>query len=1103
MNESYMDLGFEATAYLQRAQTAHDPEAADRAVRLFQQALAVLPAEHCDDWLIRGDLASALHVRSMCGTNPDDSVAAIATLKEALALAPDAHPHLTKLRSHLFRMLEDRYHLTGDPLDRDELIDAAQVMIATSADVPVVALSNISRLYLFRYSDRGADADLATAVDLARRAHESMTPGHPQAALVTSNVAEVLLVRFQRFESPADARIAIELLSGVLPGSVGQVRGRLLRIIGAVHLARFERTGQRSGDLEAAIVHYRAAVEMTDDSANGLAESQAGLGSALQERSRQSGDSHGLADLNEAIELSKRALELSDGHQKYLQFAHNLGFQLRIRFLTTHNTHDIEAAIEIFTRLLEEFPPGHPARPSCLDHLNQAKMSRRRYLDDAPGLNSIEKSRELYEALLQAMDTLPDGDPDVEEDKQRYRDALAQLDLMDDSGSEVDLTREAADATPPGRPQRGLLLMRYADALRSRSERTGHVADLEEAITVGQEAFTCAPVGNRHFARIRLGLADSFEQRFDSGANPEDLDTAIAYAAAAADGSTGEDRAVSLYRLSSLYYRRAQPDDHGWVLAALREAASTATARPGLRLTAASDWAQIAAERPGTAQEALEGYSLAVTELLPRVAWRGLGRTVQELELSQHHGLASRAAAQAIKLKENDLALELLEAGRNVLWSHKLDARGGAARLRDQHPGPAAQLENAGDQLNQPNLAEEDRVAAAIEWDQLIDQIRALDGFAEFMRPPSASALRSAAAQGPVVVVNVADDRCDALIVNPDSIDAVELKTTHVEVARYADTYLSTLRSFEDMPEGMLSESDYVELDQTMARTLQWMWDAVTEPVLARLGYGGPLPGGWPRLWWCPTGPFTILPLHAAGDHLSGCGRTVLDRVISSYTPTLRALIEARRVGTPPIAVQRMLIVATPQADPPLKVEPELRLLTAIFNDRCTVLAAPLAGDVPSRASVGQELVHHAWVHFACHGSQSPTLTEPTKGCLHLHGEDTVTVGDLVARRLPYAEFTFLSACQTATGGVGLADESIHLAAALQYAGTRHVIGTLWSIHDSAAPIAAEQFYPRLFSHGQFDPADAAEALHHVIRELRRNHEFDPSRWAPFIHLGP
>nr|WP_257003705.1 CHAT domain-containing protein [Streptomyces sp. SA15] len=57
----------------------------------------------------------------------------------------------------------------------------------------------------------------------------------------------------------------------------------------------------------------------------------------------------------------------------------------------------------------------------------------------------------------------------------------------------------------------------------------------------------------------------------------------------------------------------------------------------------------------------------------------------------------------------------------------------------------------------------------------------------------------------------------------------------------------------------------------------------------------GPLPDApsGPRLWWSPTGPLTLLPLHMAGRH-DGSRDNVLDRVVSSYATTVKALRHAR-----------------------------------------------------------------------------------------------------------------------------------------------------------------------------------------------------------------
>ena len=49
-----------------------------------------------------------------------------------------------------------------------------------------------------------------------------------------------------------------------------------------------------------------------------------------------------------------------------------------------------------------------------------------------------------------------------------------------------------------------------------------------------------------------------------------------------------------------------------------------------------------------------------------------------------------------------------------------------------------------------------------------------------------------------------------------------------------------------------------------------------------------------PRIWWCATGPLAFLLIHAAGIYNKGkTGLNISDYVVSSYTPTLTALINA------------------------------------------------------------------------------------------------------------------------------------------------------------------------------------------------------------------
>ncbi|MFC6082637.1 CHAT domain-containing protein [Sphaerisporangium aureirubrum] len=401
------------------------------------------------------------------------------------------------------------------------------------------------------------------------------------------------------------------------------------------------------------------------------------------------------------------------------------------------------------------------------------------------------------------------------------------------------------------------------------------------------------------------------------------------------------------------------------------------------------------------------------------------------------------------------------------------------------------------------------RIALAREWDELLEQVRALKGFEDFLLPPPIETLLPAAAEGPVVMVNVSAWRCDALIVTTEGVRAVPLPG--LSLASAQERLGEYLR--------VVTGDGLEEREAVLTSTLGWLWDAVAEPVLDALGYRAEPAGTWPRVWWCPTGPLTLLPLHAAGHHgPAGGGRTVMDRVVSSYTPTLRALLEARGerrgVRGPGDARRagdeagegngdggggRMLIVAVPDAPgaPHLEnVVTEQEVLTRLFpGDRHTLLA----GDDAVRDRVRAELPRHRWVHFSGHGGQD--LTDPSQGGLLLR-DGKLTVTDIGAAGYQ-GEFAFLSACKTATGGTALPDEAITITAALHYTGYRQVIGTLWSVHDRLAVVVADSVYQRLTTTGRFLPGDAARALHRAVRPLRTGFAARPSLWVPFTHTGP
>jgi CHAT domain-containing protein len=232
--------------------------------------------------------------------------------------------------------------------------------------------------------------------------------------------------------------------------------------------------------------------------------------------------------------------------------------------------------------------------------------------------------------------------------------------------------------------------------------------------------------------------------------------------------------------------------------------------------------------------------------------------------------------------------------------------------------------------------------------------------------------------------------------------------------------------------------------------------------------------------------------MHAAQ---SMAGESALDRVVSSYTPTVEALSRVRArtpVGGDRAAACVVAMTATPggygalpaaarEADIAAGTLPGTRITTDGDATRERVLA--LLADAT-----------HA--HFAGHAIAD--ADDPAMGRLltHDHEHHPLTVADVSGLHLE-AELAYLSACATTWTPPRLADEALHITGAFQLAGFRHVIGTLWETDDAASLKIAAAFYRA----GQ--PGEAApHALHAAVRALRDQYRATPTLWAPYVHTG-
>jgi CHAT domain-containing protein len=250
----------------------------------------------------------------------------------------------------------------------------------------------------------------------------------------------------------------------------------------------------------------------------------------------------------------------------------------------------------------------------------------------------------------------------------------------------------------------------------------------------------------------------------------------------------------------------------------------------------------------------------------------------------------------------------------------------------------------------------------------------------------------------------------------------------------------------------------------------------------------------------------SYLPVHAAG--LPGQGMaTVLDRVVSSYTPTVYALAESRKRQRAPAATDSMLVVAMPTTPGASDLEGagrEAELLTTRFPAAQALGSWSRADGPATNESVIGALAVHAFAHFACHADCDLDL--PSRSLLRLsdHQTDPLTIADIAGLSLSHVQLAYLSACETAMTAARLTDEALHLVTAFSLAGYPHVIGTLWKVDDSAAFSIARRVYERLAPAGGSQPQAAltAHALHAAVHYMRDRFTEMPTLWAAHIHSG-
>ncbi|MGW3953471.1 CHAT domain-containing protein [Streptomyces sp. NPDC004752] len=680
----------------------------------------------------------------------------------------------------------------------------------------------------------------------------------------------------------------------------------------------------------------------------------------------------------------------------------------------------------------------------------------------------------------------------------------------------VELLQKAVTQLPPGHSFLPGLLNQLGGAMHAHSRLSGPGDAARSELTVAVHMMRAAlratdptvPDYPTFASNLSMALAGLSEETGDPSLLDEAIDTAEKGSRASAAGPTARE-AETITSVVGLLRSRRDRDDPA---AAIQALSTSFDGSHRLDAVLAGQLGAGLAARVGDWETAAR-LILRAVEILPHAASEALSVEDREKGLStMATSLARDACALVLRTGGSaDQALQALETGRATLVGQALTRRSDAdldpvralaPRLAERMRELRADLAQVEDAPYGPAADRRHRLTNAIH--EVTLQIRAVPGLEDYLRAPGTDVLRRRAGAVPVVTLNVSDYRCDALVLRADEetgvvpLSDLVLHDVTENVRRFATATAELTRWPAPGPAAAKKHQ------QVVREVLAWLWEAVAEPVLSALGItSAPQDGGLPsRLRWSATGPLTMLPLHAAGLP-EVPGACVADRVVSSYTPTLRLLDDACSPAAGTSRRAGHLVVPVPHSSlmPHRPLEGAGREAAHVVS---TVPGAlPLPAEAVSALAVRAGLRGARGVHFACHGQSD--AQHPSRSQLVLRDE-TLTVADLMTERLDGLELAVLSACSTADAGEQLPDEVLHLTSAFRVAGARHVVGTLWETGDRSAAEFTKAFYTSLGTlpyDGTRETADdrVAAAVHRAVRQVRAQQP-SPRAWAPFVHVG-
>ncbi|KAJ7242472.1 hypothetical protein C8J57DRAFT_1244009 [Mycena rebaudengoi] len=854
------------------------------------------------------------------------------------------------------------------------------------------SLTNLSNAIQARFNERGGAADIDETIDLVREAVSLVSWEDPRRCMFLNNLAKAIHTWFDKRASPGDLDEASQLYreAFVLPPFPNPDSGMYLNNLAVAVAERFGQQG-RAEDLDEGIQLHRQTVALWPSPHPAHPKCLVKLYKRVE-------------DVNEAIQLHREVLVLSPSPQPARSAAlTNLAITIWARAWDKEEgdreTGNIDKVIQLHHEALMLRPLGVLDKfVTSLDreapHVDIAAVSRtlgqdvyteaalRRWCssNEAPA-NSPSPTKTgiirgvgavRFTGLRRVVSTLlVDTKTPKVLDKKPVVFARTATPMPEAPRSLRSSISEVVPHTPVEPAALQTLFMHVAHASR-RAIRSVYLEELSsdelaplklgcDELSLSNEVTKLAearPLGHPEHDSSLQNLASTLHTRFRQHGAAEDLDEALQFSSEVLKFRPFPHplRGESLYNqsfcLASAHKHRGEAKFLDEAISAAGEASRDVISSPFNRFKYAIRWTQIAA--PNNHQSSLEAHRTAIG-LLPRLATLDLDiRSRQWSLIRQSTNLGSEAALCAIGLDQPRGAVELLEAGRSIFWSQALSLRTSLDNLIATQSNLASEFSSLSSKLEQTANGLGGRRTGVPPLERRIQntvqRIRQLSGFEDFMQPKSMERLKQAAIDGPVVIVNARSSRCHALIVKSSG---------QVECVPLAD---NLTREFATI----------------LARAVQMLCDGAVSPFPFSIQNSERRKSETPpRLWWCLTGPFAFLPIHASGIYGTDVNISIADYVVSSYTPTLTVLDSA---SLPPLT-DRMQV--TGQSSLPFTNEELEKIRERVPKQSLTEF-----GTTESPATVHNvlsELQSSSILRFACHGTQDPS--DPLESALLIGGE--------------------------------------------------------------------------------------------------------------------